>query len=211
MLWKKCIPYFVIVVTGIFLFGFVCVVHAEENAQVMIMQTSGTDSAKEKIDSDDESYKVFSDLIAPISLEFLGAFLGVLTALGLNAHASKKQYKELNESLYNELLTLETDLNKRFNEKQDYYRYLTPIWDINLASGNLSVLVNKHIDKKYIEIYSKIQYAQELEREYIHSKVLEMNSDNRFLIDYIITIDSARIREAKEICELISKIKKDVK
>lgn len=208
MLLRKCAQRFIIIISVIILFSSACIVYAADNEQLTITQISSADSTEAQKDSADKSYNVFSDLIAPVSLEFLGAFLGVLTALWLNAHANKKQYKELNESLYNELLTLEIDLDKRFKEKQDYYRYLIPIWDINLASGNLSVLANRHIDKKYIEIYSKIQYAQELEREYIHSKLLKDHNNDDFLNAYIATVDTARIREAQEIKKMIVKLNK---
>lgn len=151
---------------------------------------------------------IIFNAVIPIAVEFLGAFLGVLTALGLNSHTTKKQYIALNNSLYNELLILESDLQEHLKQDQDFYRYLTPVWDINLAAGNLSILTNKHIDKKYIEIYSKIQYAQELEREYVHSKLLE-KKDNEFLSNYTNTINNARIREAREIIILIGNLKKE--
>lgn len=177
--------------------------------------TQPTDLSEPDLQEEDNTNKandILTDIIVPVALEFLGAFLGVLVALGSSAHGNKKQYKKLNESLYNELLMVEKDLKTRFSEKQDYYRYATPVWDINLAAGNLSILANRHVDKKYIEIYSKIQYAQELEREYIHSKLQEEHGSGDFLKSYIATINGARVEEANEIMKMILEIKsKEVK
>lgn len=176
----------------------------QQNSVEITQSVDTTESSPQK------SYNANNTIGNDLLIEFIGAFLAVLSALGLNSHSNKKQYKELNKSLHNELLTLESDLNKRLTKNLDYYRYLTPVWDINLASGNLSLLSNGKINQEYIEIYSKIQYAQELEREYIHGKLMENqeNENNRFLKDYISTIDSARIREANEIKSLIDNLKK---
>lgn len=182
----------------------------EKTETTQIVKVDSTKLQEEK--NTDKYTDLFTDVLIPLVLEFIGAFLGVLTAIWLNSHANKKQYKELNEALYNELLALYSDLSTHLIEEEEYYRYLTPVWDINLASGNLSILTNKHIDKKYIKIYSKIQYAQELECEYIHSKLLEDSTNGNFLCAYITTINNARIREAKEILSLIDELKnKEVK
>ena len=200
---KKIIFAFLfLIVLGCFSINFITYAEQYEESQ---------DSATEVVNENSSNNpppknNILANVVLPVSLEFLGAFLGVLTALWLNFHLNKKQYKEINESLHKELLTLREDLNTQITKKHEYYRYSIPVWEINLASGNLSVLVYKHIDKKYIEIYSKIQYAQELEREYIHSRLLETNDKTDFLNAYINAIDSARIREAEEIKEMINKI-----
>ncbi len=211
--------YTLIIVTfvTVYISSVIIYVNAEDSAPTTYSYSDDTTSNSENNnDYYDEIQKndVSTDIIMPIVIEFIGAFLGIIAALWLNSFTNKKQYKELNSSLHNELLTLEQDLRKRFKENPDYYRYLTPVWDINLASGNLSILANKHIDKKYIEIYTKIQYAQELEREYIHSKLLEKNDEDTsendkdtYLYSYITSINNARNREANKILDLIVKLK----
>lgn len=178
------------------------------------------------VSSIDKPY-AFQNIIIPLIVEFIGAFLGVLSALALDSHSSKKQYKEVNNSLYDELKDIEKELEERLQEDNYvYYHYLTPIWDINLSAGNLSLLTNpntrkNHIDQKYIEIYKKIQYAEELEREYAHSKLLLCQNTNKtiehkstvddFATKYITIIDEARKREATEVYKMIVDLPKDVK
>ena len=207
---KKFIILFLFITSISFLFYFITAsATVDVNSQNILEEN--TKITELKVDKKAEkSQNMWTNIIVPIAVEFLGAFLGVLTALGLNLHKSKKQYKELNKSLLNELLTVKKDLEKRFSNNQEYYRYATPVWDINWAAGNLSILANRHIDKEYIHIYSKIQYAQELEREYIHSRLIE-NSNNTFLDSYVYSIDSARKREGKEIKDLIEDLSKEVK
>lgn len=155
---------------------------------------------------------VMTDVIIPVGLEFLGAFLGILTALAVNRYIEGQQYKELNRSLYQELQKVLTDLSD--HDRKEFYRYLTPAWDIYLASGQLALLASGKIRKEYLEIYSKIQYAQELEQEYIHSKLMATNENGSLTKDdfkkiYIQAINKARNREASEIMQLIEKLPKE--
>ena len=163
-------------------------------------------------ESSNNRSNVMTDVIIPVGLEFLGAFLGILTALAVNRYIEGRQYKELNRSLYQELKKVLTDLSD--HDRKEFYRYLTPAWDIYLASGQLALLASGKIRKEYLEIYSKIQYAQELEQEYIHSKLIATNENSSLTRDsfkeiYIQTINKARNREASEIMQLIEQLPKE--
>ena len=142
--------------------------------------------------------------------EFVGAFLGVLTALGLNKYAEIKNISKLQTELYMELSKISDELEARLKEKEDYifYQYSTPLWDINLAAGNLSLFISSKKYKPYIEIYARIQYAQSLENEYSSIRTLKNNMlEDSFKI-YKTTIENARKREAKEIYDMIINLKR---
>lgn len=153
------------------------------------------------------------NICSSVLVEMLGAFLGFLSAIVLTNRSNKKQMVELDTSLLSELNKIFNELEERLkdNISEDYFRYQTPIWEISLESGVLALVVNNKVYKKYIQIYSKIQYAQDLETEYVHAKVYEEVKERRdkkvcFVDRYIETLDTARKREAKEIYEYIKKM-----
>lgn len=150
-------------------------------------------------------WESIKSILSSIFIEMLGACLGFLSAIALTNRSNKKLMKELDSSLLKELDEIQKELNERIeNGFEDYYRYQTPIWDINLESGNLALVSNSKVYNKYIEIYSKIQYAQGLESEYVHTKLFKTTSEKDDFADkYIETIDNARQREAKKIREYI--------
>lgn len=163
-----------------------------------------------------------TDIILPLCLEFFGAFLGVLTALALDSYSEKKQWDDVNSSLLTELQSIGIELEDRKQDDYSYYQYITPVWDINMAAGNLSLLTHSksaknYIKKDYIDIYAKIHYAQSLERDYIQGRLLMrnfLNSENTvdgIADDYINHIDSARKAEALLILEMIQKLPKEAK
>ena len=146
------------------------------------------------------------DISKSVLIEMVGAFLGFLSAIMLANRSNRKQMKELDVSLMNELRKIFNELEERFEDEdpEDYYRYQTPIWEINLESGALALVVNNKVYNKYIKIYSKIQYAQELEAEYVHAKLHENKYEEEcFVYRYAETINKARKREAKDIYEYI--------
>lgn len=146
--------------------------------------------------------KPYVGAIGTILVEILGAFLGFLSAIAFANRSNKKQREELNDSLYYELKTIYNELDDRLKDEDigDYYRYLTPLWEISLSSGTLTLVTNSLIYNKYIKIYSKIQYAQDLEREYLHTKLFAKTEDlTGFANRYINTIDKERQNEAKSI------------
>lgn len=146
-------------------------------------------------------------MLGSIFIEMLGACLGFLSAIALTNRSNKELMKELDSSLLNELGEIRKEQKERLEKGfQDYYCYQTPIWDINLESGNLALVSSSKIYNKYIKIYSKIQYAQGLESEYVHTKLFKTTNgadEDDFADNYIATIDSARKREANEILEYI--------
>lgn len=179
-------------------------------------------AVSEILDSGDipgeETQSIWVTIVFPLFLEFLGAFLGVFLALWLESRGQAQQAKEVNENLYLELIGIGKELEKRLNnEDYDYYQYVTPVWDINMAAGNLSLLTQtrrkkKNIHQEYIEIYAAIHYAQTLERDYIQGKLLPHSvGSDRAVTNYLNTIDKARKREAKAIYEKIKKLPKEVK
>lgn len=162
-------------------------------------------------------FNFVTDFLIPLCMETLGAFGGFLSAIAISRRTSRQQRQELDLSLRNEIETIRDELESRLAQKEDFswYQYSIPVWEINLASGLLSSLANHHIYKKYIGVYSKIQYAQELEREYTHSKLLQdsyaSTQKDSFLSSYITSTDAARKDCAKSIYEMILELLKDVK
>ena len=159
-----------------------------------------------------ERYNIFINVIIPLGIEFFGAFLGFLSAILLSAKVDKRKRTDLEKSLCKELETIKNELEERLkdNTSDEIYSYITTAWDINLASGSLSFITNNYIYRKYFDTYSKIQYAQQLEKEYIKGK-LSQNSDNKnsFTYRYIQTMDVARKREAQLIFDMIKKLLKE--
>lgn len=166
-----------------------------------VIETEGNKEAETKT----INWTDIKNILSSIFTEMLGAFLGFLSAIVLTNRSNRKQMKELDFSLQKELQVIHEELEGRLkNEFEDYYRYQTPIWDINLESGTLALVSSSKVYNKYIQIYSKIQYAQELELEYIHTKLFkETNKTEDFAKRYIDTIDNARRREAKNIHDYI--------
>lgn len=163
-----------------------------------------------------------TDIFQPLCVEFFGAFLGVLTALALESYSEKKQWDEVNTSLFNELQKIGIELEDRKKDDYSYYQYVTPIWDINMAAGSLSLLTHSksgknYIKKDYIDIYAKIHYAQSLERDYIQGRLLIRSTYNTDAVGddvadgYINQIDLARKHEALLILEMIQKLPKEAK
>lgn len=148
------------------------------------------------------------EVLGSIFIEIIGAFLGFLFAIAFAHRSDKQRVKELDFCLYNELEKIYKELGDRLKEQEteDYYCYQTTIWDISLASGTLALVTNSEIYQKYIQIYSMIQYAQNLESGYVNAKLLEDKYESgKFTKGYIHTIGNARIREAKNIYEYIEK------
>lgn len=146
------------------------------------------------------------NIICSILIEIIGAFLGFLFAIAFANRSDKQRVKELDSSLYNELEKIYKELGERLKEQEleDYYCYQTTIWDISLASGTLALVTNSEIYQKYIQIYSMIQYAQNLESGYVHARLLaDTYESGKFVKGYIHAIGNARKREAKNIYEHI--------
>ena len=163
-----------------------------------------------------------TDIFQPLCVEFFGAFLGVLTALALESYSEKKQWDEVNTSLFNELQKIGIELEDRKKDDYSYYQYVTPIWDINMAAGSLSLLTHSksgknYIKKDYIDIYAKIHYAQSLERDYIQGRLLTRSTYKTDAVGddvadrYINQIDLARKHEALLILEMIQNLPKEAK
>lgn len=163
------------------------------------------------------SFNFVTDFVIPLCMQTLGVLGGFWSAIAISRLTNKQQRQELDISLRNEIETIRDELASRLAQKEDFswYQYSIPVWEINLASGSLSSLANHCIYKKYIGVYSKIQYAQELEKEYTHSKLLEgsyaASTKDSFLKKYIASTDEARKDSAKSIYEMILELLKDVK
>lgn len=192
------------------------IVKAEET-----LGTACNDIEIQSIEEDDKdtvecimaSWEDVKNILSSVIVEMLGAFLGFLSAIALTNRSNRKQMKELDASLLDELRKICKELEERLEDKEseDYFRYQTPIWEISLQSGTLALVINNKVYNKYIQIYSKIQYAQDLESEYVHAKLNEKVDEKKgekecFVNRYIRTIDLARKREAKDIYEYIRKM-----
>lgn len=120
------------------------------------------------------SFDCITNLIIPLFIEFVGAFFGFMSAIYLSEKDSRDKRKELSSSLTDELGHIKIELEERLKvdaNQDDFYRYPTQIWDINTRSGALNGMPLSEY-KKFTDIYSKIEFAQEIEREWSHSKML---------------------------------------
>jgi len=156
-----------------------------------------------------------TEVVIPLFLQAFGAFAGFIGALYISNRDSRKQSKELDDSLRDELTTLRDELEERIKLSNDYlmFRYSIPAWDSSLTSGLLSAQSSHSVYKKYVKIYSLIQYAQELEKEYTQSKIIESlcatengNSDRNFIKEYVNLIDEERVKCARNIHSDIGKL-----
>lgn len=186
-----------------------------------ITETKSTSELNAYEDSEEYSEQVLKqeneelkqNLALSLLVEFVGAFLGVLTALALNKYSENKSIANLEKELLDELSSIRKELEERINQEKDFifYRYSTPIWDINLAAGNLSLFINRTEYKSYIKVYAKIQYAQSLENEYANIMQLSDDKSEESFDEYKSTIEFGRKREAQNILNMIIELKKDVK
>ena len=184
------------------------IVKAQSDNDLVVVDTESTDTEINKAaEVKTIGWTDIKSVLSSIFIEMLGAFLGFLSAIVLTHRSNKKQMKELDISLLGELRAVYEELGERLQKGfEDYYRYQTPIWDINLESGTLALVSSSKVYNKYIQIYSKIQYAQELESEYVHTKLFKHpNETDDFVERYIDTIDNARKREAENIHNYIEK------
>ncbi len=197
---------FVAILLNASLIGF-AETETELSSELVCSENTKNDSTEE----DNKNLK--KDLVLSLLAEFVGAFLGVLTALGLNKYAEIKSVAKLKMEIYAELKKIFDELDNRLKQKNDYifYQYSTPIWNIYLATGNLTLFISRKKYKPYIDVYAKIQYAQSLENEYANIRTLSNNETDSSFEIYKKTIEDARKREAQEIYNMISVLKKDVK
>lgn len=199
-------------IMGFIMKKYPIIVNAEGTSSVMLVDSDiglqETSIEKyEVVEEQSKKWMDIGDVLGSVFTEMLGACLGFLSAIMLTNLSNRKQMKELDSSLLLELRGIKEELEKRFRIGfEDYYCYQTPIWDINLESGALALVGNSKVYNKYIQIYSKIQYAQGLESEYVHTRLFKVtNNEDDFADRYIKTIDDARKREAKNIHEYIEK------
>lgn len=112
------------------------------------------DSDNNKITrNDDFKEAITTNVVIPVIMEFLGAFLGIIAALALDRRTQQKNYEELNNNLLSELTSVLNDLEN--NKNADFYRYPTPIWDMYLSSGELTLLTTKQVTKNTLKSMQK--------------------------------------------------------
>lgn len=156
------------------------------------------------------SLNFLGDVFIPLLLEVIGAFFGVFGAIWLSSKETRVKRRELVRSLKEELMKINAELEERLKYKgnRDYYRYPTQIWDINTRSEILGSLSLKDY-KIYIDVYSQIEFAQEIEREWFHSSLIIGNSspaDKCIQENYVITLDNKRWELAEDIHKSITKL-----
>lgn len=143
------------------------------------------------------SLDFWTDILFPLLLEILGAFLGVFGAIWLSRKDARGKRKEFIRSINEELTTIKSELEERMKYKgmSDYYRYPTQIWDINIRSGVLDGLTLSDY-KTYVEIYSLIEFAQETEREWFHSSlVVDNKADTNWAMTAWVSMKLPSIRK----------------
>lgn len=156
------------------------------------------------------SLNFLGDVLIPLLLEVIGAFLGVFGAIWLSKKEIRGKRRELVRSLKEELRKINAELEERLQYKgnRDYYRYPTQIWDINIRSEILGNLPLKDY-KIYMDVYSQIEFAQEIEREWFHSSLVmgkPSASEDCIQENYVITLDKKRWELAEGIYKSITKL-----
>lgn len=156
----------------------------------------------------DPSLNIIVDILIPFALECIGAFFGVFGAIWLSKRETREKRREMVRSLKEELSNINSELEERLQYKgnRDYYRYPTQIWDINTRSEILGSLSLKDY-KIYMDIYSQIKFAQEIEREWFHSSLIIgrcSGSEDDYRVRYVMALDNKRWELAENIHKLIA-------
>ena len=142
------------------------------------------------------------NVLIPLLLEIAGAFLGVFGAIWLSKKETREKRRELVRSLNEELKSIQNELRLRLQqeERNDYYRYPTQIWSINARAGALQGLSLKDY-KIYIELYSQIEFAQEIEREWFRCSFLldRQNNNEEIRRSYVEALNKERWKLADNI------------
>jgi len=197
------------------LFLLISIAFAYNDSQPQINSETEENTTSQKNDAESlDGINFATDVFIPLILQTLGAFLGFISALALSNCENRTQSKELESSLQDELRSIQDELEERIKPENHYlmFRYLTPAWDSGLTSGILSASSSRTVYKKYVKIYSKIKYAQELEKEYTQSNIVgslhivfTSNSSNDFIKQYVPLTDVERKKWA---CAIYDDIKK---
>lgn len=150
------------------------------------------------------------NVLIPLLLEVAGAFLGVFGAIWLSKKEAREKRNELVRSLNEELKSIQNELKLRLqqNKRNDYYyRYPTQIWNINTRAGALQGLSLKDY-KIYIELYSQIEFAQEIEREWFHCSFLlnRQGNDEAIRKTYVAVLNRERWKLAENIYMKITEL-----
>lgn len=147
------------------------------------------------------------DILVPLLLEVVGAFLGVFGAIWLSRKDARGKRREIVRSLKDELGKIKIELEERLKYKgnSDYYRYPTQIWDINTRSGALDGLSLSDY-KIYIDVYSQIEFAQEIEREWFHSSLIVDEQPDSLQKDYVVALNNKRWELAVDIHKTITSL-----
>ena len=143
---------------------------------------------------------------------FIGAFLGfgfaLLVEFIMTRYSSKKTEKDVLEKIASELDALLADL-KNYTTLPTYFRYQCDVWEMSINSGHLlSISSNLKYDK-FIEVYSKINFANALEKSYFDLKMLQAQSSNdkdNLIANTIKKFEEERIERKNQIVEDIQKI-----
>lgn len=172
--------------------------------------------------SQDPHSNIMYDFIIPLSIEFIGAFLGFFFAIQLGNITKQQQLKNVNIELFSELRVIANDIKSTYQLRENtngeitgghvdiVFLYQTPKWDILLSAGELATIVNKskktNID--FLDIYSDIFHAQSLENEYLTAK-RNANSNDSFFETYITKIKEEKLKIAIQIYTKISQLHKE--
>lgn len=220
---KRVVIRYVVSLFGALAFLLLLAVAPETNSaqsmhrSIAVASASGDANGSAPESMQDEGHKkidIISTIVIPVAIQSFGAFLGVLGALFLNGHTERTQQKEVEKSFHDEIVSIKDELRERLSRNEDYtlYRYLTPAWDSGVSSGVLASPINRKTYKKYVNVYSLIQFAQEIEREYTQCMVAQATSAtatrDRFLEQYIEDIKKERKKLVNQILAKIEELLK---
>lgn len=150
---------------------------------------------------------------ADIFTNFIGAFFGFLFAIVIEIGVSKKDDKEtqtkVRDNIINELTLIGQQLKQiRHNHENPlYFRYQFTAWETCVNSGYLFSVSGKTIYNQFTEIYSQIIFADELEKQYFELYMKNASENRPILLKQTTeAMNTARLEKRDKILEEIQQI-----
>jgi hypothetical protein len=147
-----------------------------------------------------------------VFVNFIGAFFGFGFAIVIEIWVSKKADKDMQEKVeknieqeLEEIAKKLQDLGAGVTGKLQYVRYYTNVWKACVNSGYLFSVSGKTIYNQYVEIYTKIESANDIEQRYFELKLQqEMSNGTQLIKNALSEMDTRRVEKRKEILNNIT-------
>ena len=112
-------------------------------------------------------------------------------------------------SLNDELGKVYIDISRRVYEKEVFFRYEIPVWEASLKS-NIHIEIPYEVYKDYVDVYQMIEYANLIEMEWCHCRIMDQTGTGENLIrkSYIEMMATEREKLSAQIKKQIENVLK---